>query len=281
LDSIAQVFSAEYFPKLVRATFLLALGYLLAKPVSWLAVYLTRNYTARQGSMIARRIGFWLVMGVAITSALTQLGFEMSVLLGAAGILTVALGFASQTSASNLISGLFLIGERPFVVGDVIKVGTTMGEVLSVDLLSVKLKTFDNLFVRVPNESLIKSEIINYTRFPIRRIDLNIGVAYKEDVTRVRRLLMQAAEENPLCLTEPEPLFIFSDFGDSALNLMFCVWVKNENFLELKNSLQAEIKRLFDEQGVEIPYPHRSIELAPPKEPLVVRVVKEGTSQTK
>ena len=273
--SLAQIFSAEYFPKLVRAAFLLGLGYLIAKPVSWFAVYVTRKYTAKQGTMIARRVGFWLVMSVAITSALTQLGFEMSVLLGAAGILTVALGFASQTSASNLISGLFLIGERPFVVGDIIKVGETTGEVLSVDLLSVKLKTFDNLFVRVPNESLIKSEIVNYTRFPIRRIDLRIGVAYKEDVSRVRTLLMQAAADNPLCLAEPEPLFIFADFGDSALNLQFCVWVKNENFLELKNSLQEEIKRLFDAEGVEIPYPHRAVELTLPPEPLAVRVVGE------
>ena len=115
-------------------------------------------------------------------SALRELGFKLSVLLGAAGVLTVAVGFASQTSASNIISGLFLLGERPFSVGDVIRVGSTTGEVLSIDLLSAKLRTFENLFVRIPNETLIKSEVTNLSRLPVRRLDLKIGIAYKEEV---------------------------------------------------------------------------------------------------
>jgi len=133
------------------------------------------------------------------------MGFQLSVLLGAAGILSVAIGFASQTSASNLISGLFLIGEGPFAIGDFIRVGTTEGEVLSIDLLSVKLRTPDNLFVRIPNEQLIKSEVVNLTRFAIRRLNLAVGVAYKEDIPRVRHILMQVATDNPLCLNEPAP----------------------------------------------------------------------------
>src|SRR5690606_3033117 len=128
------------------------------------------------------------------------LGFSLSVLLGAAGVLSVALGFASQTSASNLISGLFLIGEQPFQLGDTIKVGNTTGEVLSIDLLSVKLRTFDNLYVRIPNESLIKSEMTNLTRFPIRRFDLLIGVAYKENISQVRQIMQNVADNNPLCM---------------------------------------------------------------------------------
>jgi len=106
----------------------------------------------------------------------------MGLLLGAAGILTVAPGFASQTSASNLVSGLFMIAEHPFGVGDTIRLGSIAGEVPSIDLLSVNLRTPDNLYVRIPNETMIKSEITNLTRFPIRRLDLEIGVAYKENL---------------------------------------------------------------------------------------------------
>jgi hypothetical protein len=91
-----------------------------------------------------------------VAGALHQAGLKLGVLPGAAGILTVAIGFASQTSASNLISGLFVIAERPFVVGDIIRVAETTGEVLSVDLLSVKIRTFDNLYVRIPNEGIIR-----------------------------------------------------------------------------------------------------------------------------
>jgi len=212
-----------------------------------------------QRAMIIRRGTFYGIAGLFVASALMELGFDLSVLLGAAGILTVAIGFASQTSASNVISGLFLLGERPFAVGDVIRVNGTTGEVLSVDLLSVKLRTFDNLFVRIPNETMIKSEVTNLRRFPIRRIDLQIGVAYKEDLRKVREVLMDVADRNPLCLEEPAPLIIFQGYGDSSINHQFSVWAKTENFLDLRNSIPVEIKEAFDEHGIEIPFPHRTL----------------------
>jgi small-conductance mechanosensitive channel len=211
-------------------------------------------------------------LALFVASALRELGFSLGVLLGAAGVLSVAIGFASQTSASNLISGLFLIGERPFGAGDVIKVGDTTGEVLSVDLLSVKLRTFDNLFVRIPNETLIKSEVTTLTRFPIRRFDLMVGVAYKEDIERVRAVLMEVAERNALCLDEPKPLFIFNGFGDSSLNIQFSVWAKRENFLDLRNSMQIEIKKAFDAEDIEIPFPHVTLYTGSVTDPFPVRL---------
>lgn len=241
----------------IRALAILFGGWIVAKLATKLIERSTRRYTDAQGAMILRRFVYWLVLVVALIMSLRQLGFELSVLLGAAGIFTVAFGFASQTSASNIISGLFLIGERPFGVGDVIKVGSTLGEVLSIDLLSVKLRTFDNLLVRIPNESLIKSEITNLSRFPIRRADLMVGVAYKEDIDNVKKVLMATAEKNPLCLAEPNPLFIFVGYGSSGIDLQFSVWAKRENFLDMKNSLQIEIKKAFEENDIEIPYPHQ------------------------
>lgn len=225
--------------------------------------------------LLMARIASYLVLLVFVVMGLNAIGFNLGVLIGAAGILSVAIGFASQTSASNIISGLFLVAERPFSVGDLIRIGTTTGEVLSIDLLSVKLRTFDNLFVRIPNETLIKSEVTTLTRFPIRRIDLAIGVAYKEDIKRVRKVLEQVAAGNPLCLDEPKPIFVFLGFGESSLDMQFSVWVKREKFIDLKNSIHEEIKEAFDLEGIEIPFPHRSLYTGSVTEPFPIRVIND------
>jgi small-conductance mechanosensitive channel len=261
---------------LVRAVVKIGLGLLLGR--------LAGNGLARlfggedaQRTMILRRVTFYGVAGLFVASALMELGFDLGVLLGAAGILTVALGFASQTSASNVISGLFLLGERPFSVGDVIRVAGTTGEVLSVDLLSVKLRTFDNLFVRIPNETMIKAEVTNLRRFPIRRLDLQVGVAYKEDLRRVRDVLMEVARRHPLCLEEPAPVIIFQGYGDSSINQQFSVWAATDNYLELRNSIPLDIKEAFDEAGIEIPFPHRTLYTGAETDAFPVRVVDDAS----
>ncbi|HEX7038345.1 MAG TPA: mechanosensitive ion channel family protein [Pseudomonadales bacterium] len=249
---------------LIRAALILIVGLLLAPLAGRLVVRGLGQRFSVHHTQLARRLVFYAVLALFLASALRELGFSLAVLMGAAGVLTVAIGFASQTSASNLISGLFLIGERPFEVGDTIQVGGTTGEVLSIDALSVKLRTFDNLYVRIPNESLIKSEVVNLTRFPIRRLDLKLGVAYSEDINRVRDVLLAVAERNPLCLDEPAPLFIFQGFGESALELQLSLWAQRQNFLALRNSVTAEIKAAFDAAGIEIPFPHRTLEASRP-----------------
>lgn len=262
--------------QVVRTLILVIAGLVVAKATTALITRLAQKRLGKHQLMLVRRVVFYGLVTLFLLSALRELGFDLGVLLGAAGIVSVAVGFASQTSASNLISGLFLVGERPFSVGDVIRVGSTTGEVLSIDLLSVKLRTFDNLFVRIPNETLIKSEVTTLTRFPIRRLDLQLGVAYKEELKHVYKTLCEVADANPLCLTDPQPLVIFQGFGASSQDLQFSVWAKRENFLELKNSLAHEIKQAFDLQGIEIPFPHVSVYAGEVTKPLPVRVVGEA-----
>ncbi|MDX1546210.1 MAG: mechanosensitive ion channel family protein [Rhodothermales bacterium] len=259
---------------LVRAVIKLIVGLVAARLVSGgLERALGGRLEAHQ-QILLRRVSFYTVAGLFLASALVELGFDLDVLLGAAGILTVALGFASQTSASNVISGLFLLGEKAFAVGEIIRMADITGEVVSIDLLSIKLRTFDNLYVRVPNENVIKAQITNLSRFPIRRLDLILGVAYHEDLDRVRTVLMDVADRNPLCLEEPAPRFIFQSFADSALTFQFSTWATRENYLDLKTGLQLEIKAAFDEHGIEIPFPHRTLYTGSQTEPFPVRVVE-------
>lgn len=257
----------------LKAVVLVLVGFVVAKITVRSAEKMMAGHLAVHEKLLVRRAVFYGIFLLFIFSALHQLGFDLGVLLGAAGIFSVAIGFASQTSASNLISGLFLLGERPFAVGDVIKVSEITGEVLAVDLLSVKLRTFDNLYVRIPNETMIKSEVTTLTKFPIRRIDLQLGIAYKEDIGRVRTVLLRLAEVNLLCLEEPKPLFIFKGFGDSSLDIQFSVWARRENFLDLRNSIYEEIKLAFDANGIEIPFPHLSLYAGSVTDPFPVTMV--------
>lgn len=263
---------------ITRAILIVIVGALIAKLVSSALLRVAGNKMDTHHAMLLKRGSYYIILSLFLISALHELGFKISILLGAAGILSVAVGFASQTSASNLISGLFLMAERPFTVGDSIRVGTTTGEVLSIDLLSVKLRTYDNLFVRIPNETLIKTEVTTLTRFPIRRIDILVGVAYKEDLKKVRTVLDAVADKNPLCLEEPKPLYIFQGFGESSLDIQYSVWAKRENYLNLKNSIHEEIKNSFDEHGIEIPFPHRSIYTGSVTEPFPVKTVTNKSS---
>lgn len=242
-----------------RAIILLVVGFVFARIAQSATNRLLVDRLSRHGTQIAKRVSFYGLLFIFVTMALRQLGFDLSVLLGAAGVLTVALGFASQTAASNLVSGLFLLIERPFEVGQVVRLGSTTGEVISIDWLSTTLRTFDNLAVRIPNESMMKSEITNFSRFPIRRYDLQVGIAYKEDLERVGNLLEQIASHNPLCLEEPKPLVIMQGFGDSSVDIQFSVWGLSSNYLDLRNSIQADIKEAFDREGIEIPFPHRTL----------------------
>ncbi|MCC5870084.1 MAG: mechanosensitive ion channel family protein [Gammaproteobacteria bacterium] len=269
------IFTGERAVDLFRAGVLLVLGVLFATLASRLVLRVAGKRLSQHHLQLFRRLAFYIILALFVASALRELGFSLAVLMGAAGVLTVAIGFASQTSASNLISGLFLIGERPFSVGDVIRIGNTTGEVLSIDALSVKLRTFDNLFVRIPNETLIKSEVTTLTRFAIRRLDLVLGVAYKEDINAVRDVLMAVAEKNMLCLDEPAPLFIFTGFGDSSLDIQFSVWAKRESFLPLRNSITAEIKAAFDAAGIEIPFPHRSLYTGEVTRPFPITIISQ------
>lgn len=273
---LSELLGSDHVAVGVRAVAALVLGLLIARLASAGVGRLLAPRSSAGQAILARRFTFYALVALTILAVLRELGFDLSLFLGAAGLLTVALGFAAQTSASNLISGIFLIGERPFSIGDAIRVGETVGEVISIDLMSVKLRSFDNLLVRIPNETLLRSEITNLTYFPIRRVDVRLGVAYKEDLTRVKALLLEVAERDTLCLDEPKPLVLLLGFGDSSVDLQFSVWAAREHFLDLKNRIHEEIKRAFDAAGVEIPFPHRSLYAGSASEPFPVRIVAES-----
>lgn len=259
--------------QILRILTVLAVGLPVVKIISNLAKRAAKKRFTAQIQMLIKKGVLYTGVVIILITILSELGFNLTTILGAAGILGVAIGFASQTSFSNIISGLFLISEKPFEINDIVQIGNTFGVVLSIDLLAVKLKTFDNRFVRIPNETLIKSEVINISRFPIRRMDIDLGVAYKEDIRRVLEILKDIADKNPYSLDEPEPLIFFNNFGASALEIRFCLWFVKENFFDLRTTIFVDIKERLDAEGIEIPFPHRTLYTGEVTKPFPVKVV--------
>lgn len=257
--NLETIMSEAFLTTSIRIAIIVAVGWPLIMMLrSWARAFFRKKYATHYG-MLAGKIVYYVGLVILLITVLGELGISLAPLLGAAGILGVALGFASQTSVSNIISGFFLIAEQPFKVDDIITVGNTSGFVLSIDMLSVKIRTFDNRFVRIPNEMIIKTEVINNTKFPIRRFNCSVSVAYKEDIGKVREILMDVAEKNEYCMSEPKPLIIFDAFGSSSIDLLLLVWAPKDDFIPLKNTINQEVKERFDKEGIEIPFPHLSL----------------------
>lgn len=278
---VTSVFTDIAWGQWLSAAFLLVLGLVLASMAAASVSRFMMQRSSRHHTAMARRLVFYLIVAVFSVAALREAGFSLDVVLGAAGILTVAIGFASQTSASNMISGLFLVVERPFEIGNVIEVDGTIGEVVGIDMLSVKLRTPDNLYVRIPNETLIKSQVVNRSRFPIRRLDLVIGIAYAEDVELVEALLLALAKSNPLCLEEPAAFVLVTGFGPSSVDLQFSFWVPGDKVLEGRSSMMVDVKKTLDREGIEIPFPHTSVYAGSHSEPFRVQLLEPEITNEK
>jgi small-conductance mechanosensitive channel len=263
----------------LRVVIIVIAGFVLLKILNFSIGRTIKKRFSQQTAMLIKKGIFYAGAFIILVTVLRQLGFKLTALLGAAGIAGIAIGFASQTSVSNIISGLFLISEKPFAVGDIIKVGNTMGIILSIDLLSVKIRTFDNLFIRIPNEQLIKQEVTNVTRFPIRRLNIDVSIAYKDDIGKVKEVLLDIAKNNPYCLDNPDPYFVIKEFGAHGIDLMLGAWFSKPDYAALKNSIMQEIKERFDREGIEIPFPHVSVYTGSVTEPFPVQVIQEESDK--
>ena len=259
--------SPDVLTKGLRVVVTAALGLLLVR----LLAVVTQRYLMRKSTpqrrMVVRKIIGYSGFVLVVLAVLGELGVKLTALLGAAGIVGIAVGFASQTSVSNIISGLFLISEKPFAIGDVLRIGTTTGIIQSIDLLSIKIRTFDNLFVRIPNEKILSSEVTNITRFPIRRMDLVFQVDYGQDLSRVQRVLTEIARDNPWSLDEPDPVILFTDFKESGVEVLLGLWFAKDDFLLMKNSIMTDVTARFEAEGIRFAHPRRVVRPDHPKRP--------------
>ncbi len=275
MDTINNFIENKHFIQFRNVVLTIVIGYIIIHLLVFFLKKFLRNKMTNQWKMLINKGIIYSGVIIILFMVLDYLGVKLRPLLGAAGVVGVIVGFASQTSVGNIISGIFLVTEKSFEVGDLIRVGDKTGTVYSIDLLSMKLKTLDNLLIRIPNQTLISTEITNITRFPIRRMDINIGVAYKEDLKKVMDILRRLALDNKAVLDEPEPLILLQNFGDSSIDILLGLWFEKTNYLKVRNSIIVEIKEAFDKEGIEIPFPHRTIYVGEETKPFPVTVNKE------
>lgn len=280
-NALRQFYASIAWGQWISTLFILVLGLVIASFAARSVFRVMEERSTRHQAAMMRRLVFYVIAVIFGIAALREAGFSLDVVLGAAGILTVAVGFASQTSASNIISGLFLLVEKPFELGNFIEVDGVIGEVVSIDMLSVKLRTPDNQYVRIPNETLIKTRVTNRSRFQIRRLDLTVGIAYAEDVERVESLLLELARQNPAALEEPKPFVLTTGFGPSSVDLQFSFWVPGDRVLEGRSRMMVDIKKTLDREKIEIPFPHTSVYAGSHSKPFRVQLLQDESPNNK
>lgn len=235
-----------------EALICLVVGVLLAGFVSAVAGRVLKAHTSAHYTQIVRRILYYGIIIIFFLFALSMLQLNMQV-LGIATLITVALGFASQTAMSNIVTGLFLVFERPFSIGDKLEYNGITGELLAIDLLSIKILTDQNTLVRIPNEMLLKNQFTNLTKFPTRRLETSFYVSMDEDLTKVREVLLEVARKNPMAIDMPPPKLLFQSFDNGAMYFLFAVWVKTEDFYTLKHILPCEMQAAFVANEIKMP----------------------------
>ena len=210
-----------------------------------------------------------IVYATAVIIALDVVGVNVMPFIAGAGIMGVAVGFAAKDTLSNLIAGILLIIDRPFEVGDRIEVwsapagSATWGDVIDIGLRATRIRTTDNIVVIIPNNEIMTRDIVNYTILSSSiRVRVNIGIAYDADMVKAKALITQAARTADWILSDPAPKVVVRYFGESSVDLQLRVWIRDaRRRMDTISYITDTVKTLFDENGIEIPFPRRDINI--------------------
>ena len=263
MDQI-MVFFDTYHPvrHLLFAILILVLGHWLMKFANrWIERAMIRAQVEPTVMRFVTHVSYFILMTVVVIIALGQLGIQTTSLLALLSAAGLAIGLALQGSLANFAAGLLLILFRPIKQGDFIGAAGVEGTVQDVQILATTLHTVDNLRLTVPNAKLTEGIITNYSVTPTRRIQLTVGVSYDDDLQQVKHVLEALIAEEPCILTEPAPFIGVSNLGESSIDFVVQVWVQRADVRQVRFGLPEKIKLAFDQHGISIPYPQRTVHL--------------------
>ncbi len=189
--------------------------------------------------------------------AAKQLGIDVGAVLAGMGVAGIAIGFAAQDTLSNIIAGFIIFLDKPFKLGDWIKIDEYYGEVHEITMRSTRVRTEDNTYVIIPNKTIIDEYVDNRSKYGHLRVMIELSIAYEASIDTAREALLAAARAVPAALTQPPVLVSVVELGDSGVLMEVEIWIEDAEKEEPTRDLLTELsKKALDEAGVEIPYPH-------------------------
>ncbi|MBT2162484.1 mechanosensitive ion channel family protein [Zobellia laminariae] len=190
---------------------------------------------------------------------ITQLGVKSSSLIAIIGAAGLAIGLALQGSLSNFAGGVLILLFKPFKIGDFISAQSVDGTVKEITIFYTKLSTFGNQLAIIPNGQLSNNNVVNYSAMPTRRDNIKVGIGYSSNIKAAKDIMLDICQKNENVLKDPKPEVYVDALGDSSVNLSLRFWAENSVFWAAHFFILEEIKRRFDEEGIEIPFPQRDV----------------------
>ena len=244
---------------LIKMVVILILAIVIAKG---LTIHLRRSLKERlskENLDIILKVVYYGIILLAVLPVLQIHGVELSSLLVAGGFAGIVIGIASQSVVGNLVAGLFLMIERPMKLGQSVNIAGTAGVVEDISIISTTLRTFDGLYVRIPNEKVFTTEITNYVAHVARRVEYLVGIRYSDDADKAIGIIKQLLEAHPLTLKYPSPELFVDNLGDNAVNIIVRLWAPSSEWYGVKKELLWKIKTALEAEGIEIPFPQRTV----------------------
>lgn len=201
----------------------------------------------------------YALWALVLVTVLAQFGVQTTSIIAALGGVALAVGLALQGTLSNVASGVMILVQKPFKVGEGITTGSITGVVQQIGLFTTELKQFDGLFVMIPNNELWNQAIVNFNRHPTRRFELVVGIGYDDSMEQAREELLALAHADERVLADPEPVAFVSSLGDSSVGIGVRVWCDTADYLKLTWDLTEAAKARFDKVGLSIPFPQREV----------------------
>ncbi|QZY29067.1 mechanosensitive ion channel family protein [Nocardioides coralli] len=226
---------------------------------------LDRGDSDRHTGRLLGRLAAVVIVVAGSVYALELAGVSVGPMLGALGIGGIALAFAAQDVLSNFVAGILLQARRPFRIGDEIGSGDHEGRVEDVNLRTVRIRTYDGVTVYLPNAEVLQSPIVNFTKTPLNRTSLTVGVAYDTDLEQARSLLLSACAEADGVESDPPPEAWVEEFGDSSINVAVRYWHASDMATRwrVRNAVALAVKRKLDDAEITIPFPQRTLWFGP------------------